>query len=565
MGPKKQVMVVTCLALFWSFLPGCAPGAAPPSPPKASTPPSGAPTPAVKAPPAPLAPSPTAKPVAGQPKYGGVLTQAVPAEPASFDLHQEAGAQHLLLFLSAYNGLLQHDPLAWPEPKIISDLATSWEVSSDGLQYTFRLRSGVKWHDGRPFTSEDVKASLDRIRTPPRGMKSPRQASFPSLTGVEAIAPDAVRIRLSYPSASLLSNLAMDWLAMLPKHVLEAKGDMKQDILGTGPFKLKGFSPASSYEYVKNSEYFVRGRPYLDGIRIFVVRDAATRFAALRTSRVLYLPFPYGVTPTQAEVAKADPRLVVQSNWRTSLARLSMNFNRPPWGDSRVRRAIFLAIDRQAFIATVLEGNGLIGAPMPSRGPWGIPEDELLKMPGYRQPKDADMAEARKLLGEAGFPDGFAASIMTRSDATYERYGTFILAELAKLGIKGEHLLRVTAAFEDSLLKGAFDMMAHSEATALDDPDLRFGDFYISRGGRNYGKYNSAKIDELNQQQSRALDVNERKKLVREMQMIIFQDNPDVPLAWGITQIAHDARLKNYKIASSPLINNRHQEVWLAD
>ncbi|MBI2906642.1 MAG: ABC transporter substrate-binding protein [Chloroflexi bacterium] len=562
MRMKRPVVVAAWFAVFGLVLAGCAPLTTMPA--QSATPvPSEVKT--AVAEPARSEPTPILKPAADQPRYGGVLTMAVSAEPASFDIHQEAAGQHTLYLTPAYNGLIQHDPLAWPEQTIIPDLASSWDVSPDGLLYTFHLRTGVKWHDGRAFTSEDAKASLDRIRIPPKGMKSPRGQSFPSVSAVQAVGPDTLTIRLSHPSASLVTNLANDWLAVLPKHIIEANGDMKLDIMGTGPFKFKGYTPGSSYEFTKNTDYFVKGRPYLDGIRLYVVMDDATRLAAFRTGRVLYLPFPVGITSSQAEIVKASPRFVVQRESRPALVRLLFNLNKPPLNDLRVRRAVSLGFDRQAFVAAVLEGDGILGASMPSRGPWGIPEEQLLRMPGYRQPKDGDVAEAKRLLVEAGFADGFKTSVITRSGGKFEKYGTFTLAELAKLGIKGELVMRVTASFEDALIKGAFDMMAHGEATALDDPDLRYGDFYISKAGRNYGKYSSPEVDSRYERQSRTLDTGERKRIVREMQAILLRDIPDIPLAWQIQTIAHDRRVRNYRVASSGNLNNRYQEVWLAD
>ncbi|MBI2906932.1 MAG: hypothetical protein HYX92_04685 [Chloroflexi bacterium] len=445
------------------------------------------------------------------------------------------------------------------------DLAATWQTSPDGLEYTFRLKNGVKWHDGKAFTSEDVKSSLDRIREPPKGVRSPRQGALQPVAQVNAPAVDTVTVRLNYASASLASNVATDWFAILPKHVLEAKGDMKRDIIGTGPFKFKGYTPGTTHEDVRNTGYFVKDRPYLDGIRLYLVKDDATRFAALRTARVVYLPYPYGVSPAQAGVARADTNLVVQSNFQPTLHHFRMNLEKAPWSDPRVRKAASLGIDRQAFIKAVFAGSAILGVQMSSAGPWGIPEDELLKMPGYRQPKEVDIAEAKKLLAQAGFADGFKTSILTRSEEQHQRRGTFVAAELAKLGIKAELVVKAAATYDDTLMRGAFDAHTHGTATALEDPDLRYGENYVTGGGRNYGKYTNLRIDELYEKQSRALDVAERKKIVREMLMILNQDNPDVPLAWSLTQIAHTKQVRNYKMASSNQINNKHQEVWLAE
>ncbi|MBI2906623.1 MAG: ABC transporter substrate-binding protein [Chloroflexi bacterium] len=521
--------------------------------------------PTLKPAPSPSAPAtPTPKPASDQPRYGGVLTWAQEADAATFDIHQESGGQHPLTLTPSYNGLLQFDPLSWPDAKIVPDLAESWQISSDGLEYTFRLKTGVKWHDGTAFSSEDVKISLDRVREPPKGVRSPRAAALASVTQVEAAAPNVARMRLKYPSAALSAILATDWLAILPKHIIEAKGDMKRDILGTGPFKFKAYMPGTSLEYSKNGDYFVRGRPYLEGITIYIIRDDSTRFAALRTGRVPYLPHPSGVNATQAQMAQADRNLVVQSTWVPSLSHLRMNLQRAPWSDPRLRRAVSLALDRQAYIKAVMQGAGLIAARMPSKGPWGIPEDELLQMPGYRQPKDADIVEAKRLMAEAGFSQGFETTVLARPERSHQARATFIVAELAKLGIKAAMVVRESAAFDDTLIRGAFDTQAHGPAVAIDDPDLRYGEHYVTGAGRNYGKYSHAKFDDLYDKQSRAVDINERKRLVREMETVLMEDNPDVAIAWQVVMIAHSMRLRNYKIASSAYINNRHQEVWLA-
>ncbi|MBI2907141.1 MAG: ABC transporter substrate-binding protein [Chloroflexi bacterium] len=557
---RKFLAGASNLAVIGLIVAGCASATAPAPTVKSEAPLAKAATPTSLA-----APSPTPKVAVDHPKYGGVLRTGQAAEPASFDMHQESGGQHPLYLMPAYSSLLQYDSLASPELKVIPDLATDWQISADGLDYTFRLRSGVKWHDSKPFSSEDVKTSLDRVSKPPRGTRSPRQGTFHAIAEVRAEASDTIRIRLKYPSASLASMLASDWLVILPKHIIEAKGDMKRDIVGTGPFKFKQHIPAASFEYVKNTDYYVKGRPYLDGIMLYSIKDSSTRFAALRTGRVLFLAHPYGVTPSQAKVAKEDPNLVLQSQWRPGLAYLQFNLKRSPWGDPRVRRAVNLTIDRQAVISVAMEGNGLLGAQMPSAGPWGIPVDELIKLPGYRQPKDADIAEAKKLLAEAGFTEGFRTSILTRPEAEHTKRAAVLQSELARVGIKAEHIISESAAFDNTLSRRAFDTDAHSGGTTMDDPDERFGDYYITGGGRNSGDYSNPRFDELYLRQSRALDVNERKRIVREMLNILSEDNPDVALAWSISLIAHSSRVRNYRLAPSTYVNNKHQEVWLAD
>lgn len=464
----------------------------------------------------------------------------------------------------ALNGLLQHDPMAWPEDKIIPDLAQSWEISSDGLTYTFHLRNGVKWHDGKPLTSDDVKISLDRVRQPAKGQLSPRASMVRAISQVDATAPDLVTVHVKYPTGSLASILAIDNLSIYPKHIIDAKGDMKKDIVGTGPFKFKEYVAGSTLEYVKNPDYFVKGRPYLDGVKMFLIRDSATRFAALRTGRIDYLP-PFAMSESQVAMAKADPTLVIQTGASASFFHFGMNLAVAPWSDSRVRKAASLAIDREAFITTVFQGNGLLGGPMPPKGEWGYTEDELQKMPGFRQPKDADLAEAKKLLADAGFADGFKTTILTRPEEMYKNEATFVAAELAKIGIKAEIASKELAVYNDIVAKHGQETVAHGTGTAIDDPDMRFGENYVSGAARNYSNYSNPKLDELFQKQAQELDVQARKKMVRQMMDILLEDNPNVGLAWAVLSIGLAANVKDYKMASCHhFLNNKQQEVWLA-
>lgn len=210
---KRRLLVVACLTTLSVILTSCTPAVAPTPKPVVPTPKAAAPTPG--------APTSVSK-GSEAPRYGGILPVHVNGPTPSFDIHQESTAYVIQPVACAYNSLVKFDPLQPTE--IIGDLAQRWEVSEAGNVYTFYLHKGVKWHDGQPFTAEDVKFSLDRIRKPPRGTVSPRQLTVSAIRDIEAVDKDTIKITLNYPYAGLLVMLSTGWEVIMPKHVIESKG-----------------------------------------------------------------------------------------------------------------------------------------------------------------------------------------------------------------------------------------------------------------------------------------------------------------------------------------------------
>lgn len=386
-------MMANWVTVLGMVLTSCAPAAAPAVTPKPPTP-SAAPT----SPPAPTAapktaPPPAASPAvtprtgAEQPRSGGVLYISQGVEPKSYDPIQETSLDSLAPVIPCYSGVVQHDPL---EPtKVISDLAEKWEMSPDGLSYTFRFYDNVKWHDGNPFTSEDARSTLEVVRRPPRGILSPRQEWLRAVDKIEAPDKNTLKISLQNPSPSFLHNLGDGRMVIVPKHVFEAQGNMKKDIVGTGPYKFKSSIPDASFSVAKNPNYFVKGFPYLDGITWYIITDPATRFAALRTRRVQATPLgAMGLTPSQSEIILKEMSDKVNVHKYSSLIFLAfwMPYGRPPWNDGRVRRAVELAIDRPNVIKLAMEDVAYASGFMPP-GDWALPAASWRKCPATGSPR----------------------------------------------------------------------------------------------------------------------------------------------------------------------------------
>ncbi len=202
-----------------------------------------------------------AGPAADQPRQGGILTQYFGGDPPSFDLHQESTSAANLSASPAYNQLVIYDPL---EPtKVKPDLATSWQVSPDGKTYTFQLAKDVKFHNGNALTAADAKFSLERVMSPPKGIRSPRQGAYSIVERVEAPDDATLRVVLKQPAPSLIMNLAVGYMAVYDKEFAETKGQnaFEKEVMGSGPFRFKEYIRGVSMEVERNKEYWVKDRP----------------------------------------------------------------------------------------------------------------------------------------------------------------------------------------------------------------------------------------------------------------------------------------------------------------
>jgi len=289
-----------------------------------------------------------------QPRAGGELVFVVAAEPPSFDAHREETFGMLHPGAPQYSTLLRVEPTDRTGTKIIGDLAESWTISPDKRTYTFKLRRGVKFHDGSLMTSADVKASYDKIIFPPAGVISSRKAAYRTVEAVEAPNPDTIVFRLKYPEASFLTNLASPWNWIYKAEIL-AK-DMhwyEKNVMGTGPFKFAEYVRGSHWVGKKNPDYWDKGKPYLDGFRAIFIQDSSAQVAAIRGERAM-IQFR-GFSPSQRDglVQALGSKITVQeSPWNCSI-QVSMNQEKKPFGDKRVRRALTLALDRYAGSAAL--------------------------------------------------------------------------------------------------------------------------------------------------------------------------------------------------------------------
>jgi peptide/nickel transport system substrate-binding protein len=504
-----------------------------------------------------------------KPRSGGVLTWFDYGDPGRLDVHAESPLVVQQATAGIWSGLVHYDP---DDPsKIAADLAEKWTASPDGKTYTFNLRRGVKWHDGQPFTSADVKASFDRILNP--DFKGPKcgAALKPMVAAVEAVDPQTVQFHLRFPAAPFLGTVASAWCRVAAKHVLEKYGDLNRPEaqIGTGPFRFKKYDRGSVIEWERNRDYFIPGLPYLDGVKQFILVGGPTQVAAAKAGRIMLWDAWPPMRKTQAdEVQRArGDEVTVSQNSINTLFVLYLNTQKPPFNEPDMRRAVFLAIDRQEMVAKALEGAGVPCALLDPKlvGDFALPLDEVSKTPGCRHPKDQDLAEAKRLV-DKHHPGGIDVEVAVRQVGNYVDRAQLVIPQLRKIGIRGTLKTYESAAGYAVFGKGDFQIIA-SQDRSMDtpDPESLFSVVYASQAGSNYGRYADPKVDELAERALRETSRDRRKQLYWELQRhILASPTASVPVAWVEGWFFVDKRVRGYKPALTTYDNNTFMKVWLA-
>jgi peptide/nickel transport system substrate-binding protein len=504
-----------------------------------------------------------------KPRSGGELIFVVPSEPPSYDAHREETFGVIHPMAPHYSTLLKVDPFDKTGTKPVGDLAESWTVSKDGTTYTFKLRQGVKFHDGSLLTSKDVKASYDKIIFPPAGVVSLRKSAYRAVEAVEAPDPQTVRFKLKGPEGSFLLNLASPW-NWIYKADLLAK-DMhwyEKNVMGTGPFKFVEHVKGSHWVGKKNPEYWDKGKPYLDGYRAIFISSSSAQVAAVRGERA-HIQFR-GFTPADRDslVQVLGNKVTVQESPWDCVLMVAMNHQKKPFDDKRVRRAMTLALDRYeasknlSKIAIVKE---VAGIQVPGT-PLATPPDELTKLAGYWKDISASRTEARKLLKEAGVPDSFSFTFKNRGiPQPYEPLGIWLIDQWRQIGLNVKQETIEASAYHPMLKRGDFETAMDFQCGFIVEPDLDLPRF-LSDSDANYGKSGDTVLDDLFNRQARALDPEERKKLLRAFEKRLLDEEVHslMTLQWHRI-IPHSAKVKGWTITPSHYLNNQLDTVWLSE
>jgi peptide/nickel transport system substrate-binding protein len=512
-----------------------------------------------------------ALPAAAQdkPRPGGELVFVVPSEPPSYDAHQEETFGVIHPMAPHYSTLLRVDPNDRTGTKPIGDLAESWTISKDQLTYTFKIRKGVKFHDGSELTAKDVKASYDKILHPPASVKSLRKEAYSSIGSVDVPDPHTVVIKLKYPEASILLNLASPWNWIYKADILAKDPKWyEKNVMGTGPFKFGEHVKGSHWVGKKNPDYWDKGKPYLDGYRAIFISNSSAQVAAVRGERAMIQFRSFSPSERDSLVQALGPKVAVQESSWDCANLVAMHHEKKPFDDKRVRRALTLALDRHEgskHLSKITLVKDVAGIQVPGT-PFATPPAELEKLAGYGRDTAKNRAEAKRLLKEAGVPDGFAFTFKNRAiPHPYEPLGIWLIDQWRQIGLNVKMEMIEASAYHPMLKRGDFDVAMDFQCGFIVEPDLDLPRF-LSHSDANYGKHKDTVIDDLYSRQGRATDPEERKKILRQLEKRLLDEEVHVfyTLQWHRI-IPHNAKVKGWTITPSHYLNNQLDTVWLAE
>lgn len=486
----------------------------------------------------------TPEPVNPDAVPGGTLRIGVQGDPVELDpglvLLDAAG----LVIDFAYEGLTHEGPDLSPQPR----LATDWTVSDDGLTYIFNLRQGVKFHNGRDFVADDVKYTIDRVMNPDTG--SPWQGDASSIDSVEVIDDATVAIHLNRPDVSILSTLTRRGFTIVPQEEVEAHGDLRQVMVGTGPFKFVEFIPNSHLILEKNVDYWLEGRPYLDSVEIQVIPDGTARTTALVSGTVDLIES----TPAMDyAIIDADENLARVGGESANLRWIVFNQRREPWDRVEVRQAIAKGIVRQQIIDAAVFGEGepIIGVyPASFWAGWPEPAPE------------GDIEAAAAELAELDLPEDLNPGILTWSEYDFLLNTSVVFQEqLLQMGINSELEPVENATYLERHFSGDFDI-AVMGAGGYRDPNDFLAQSWSTDGGTNAAGYSNPEMDELLLAAIAETDQEARRELYLQIQELGIHDLPWLMLYTSSTYTSMHAKVQGFQHYLSQSFTSI-RDVWI--
>ena len=503
-------------------------------------------------------------------KPGGVLRVYHRDSPASMSILEEATNSVSIPMMAVFNNLVLYDQHTAQNSlaTIMPDLAESWSWNDDGTRLTFKLRAGVKWHDGQAFTAADVKCTWDLLtgRAREKLRANPRKSWWANIAEIVADSPTQATFVLKRPQPAILALFASGLSPIYPCHVPAAQ--MRQHPNGTGPFKFVEFRPNQSIKLARNPDYWKAGRPYLDGVDYTIVPNRSTAILAFVAGQ-FDLTFPYEVTiPLLKDVKQQAPQAICDLVPANSSTNLLVNRQAPPFDNVDLRRALALALDRRSFIDILAQAQGDIGAAMepPPSGVWGMPEQELASVPGYGPDVAKNRAAAREIMTGLGHgPDRpLAIKIAVRNIPTYRDPALILIDQLKAIWIDATLDTVETANWFPKLARKDFQIGVNNTGSAVDDPDQQFFENYGCGSERNYTAYCNRELEASFVEQSTIADQERRKKLVLEIDRKLQQDGARPILYHTRLGTCRQPQVKGLTVMVNSQYNGwRLEDVWL--
>ena len=505
------------------------------------------------------------------PKRGGILTYMIPADaPPSLDGHRETTYATVHATAPFYSVLIRVDPMnPSSTDDFVCDLCTEIpKPTDDGKTWTFKIRDGVKWHDGTPLTAYDVAKSWQEIVHPDPGVSSARESYFVMVDSVAAPDASTVVFKLKFPTGAFLPALADPFAYIYKKDILEKDPHWyEKNIMGSGPFKFVDYQIGQSIKGERNPNYYHKGLPYLDGFVALFAPKQAVRVDAIRSDRAA-LEFR-GLPPSARDqlVKELGDKITVQTSDWNCVNMITPNHKKKPFDDVRVRRALTLAIDRWhgaealSKIANVHTVGGIVfpGSPLAAT------KAELEKIPGYWPDIDKSRTEAKKLLKEAG-AEGLTFQLLNRNvDQPYKYVATWVIDEWSKIGLHVTQRVLPTGPFFEALRNNNFDVTVDFNCQGVVNPILDVGKFLPhSVYTENYGNYDDQKDIDLYQSLLHETDPKQIRAKMRAYETYVLDTQAHMyMMPWWSRIVPMRSYVKGWKISPSHYINQDLATVWL--
>lgn len=474
---------------------------------------------------------------------GGVLVAAWAQDPVGLDPHITSAYSSFQVLENVLDTLVTLDP----DQNVIPSLAESWEVSEDGLTWTFNLRDDVVFSNGRAMTAEDVVYTYTRLLAPETG--SGNAYLLAGVTDIAAPDDTTVTMTLEGPNPSLLGKLAVNKSVGIIARESVEDGTINISPIGTGPFVIADFQPGTRVLLERNAEYWQDGLPYLDAVELRIIPDESVRRTALISGDV---DWAISVPPQSVTQLQGRDDIVVDTVPAGAYWYIGVNTNREPLGDVRVRQAISYAINRDNLATAGAFGNAeATQDPIPSSSVWAF---------GYT-PYEQDLEQARALLAEAGYPDGFEIEVMPTTQ--YEesiRMSQVVQANLGAIGI--DVSIRTLEWAEWLEVQGAGDYDTYiCSWNGLVDPDDYFYAQHKTGEVFNFTGYSNPTVDELLEEGRSTAEFEAREEIYAEINQIIVDEAPYIYIYNPLNINAYRPVVQNYEARADQAI--RFTETWL--
>ena len=505
-------------------------------------------------------------------KRGGVLNLVVGSKIPSYDGHVESTFGMIHPIRPFYSLLIRINPDNPSSPTdFVCDLCKGKVPTGTdgGKTYTFKIRSGVQFHDGTPLTAHDIVATYKKIMFPPKGIASSRKAFFMMVDSVSAPDDFTVVFKLKFPSGAFIPSVATPFNFVYSKKDLDTHGYTwhKKNINGTGAFRFVQHQPGSFVEGKAYDRYHHIGKPYLDGYKAISAPKMALRLQAIRGDRasIEFRGFP---PKARDDLVKAlgDKITVQESDWNCVLL-FTPNQKRKPFDDVRVRKALNLAVDRwggSKYLSQIAIVKTVGGVVFPGH-PLAATKAELVKLTGFGTDLKKNRAEARRLLKEAGVKEGFTFDFSNRGvDQPYKVVGTWLVGQWKKIGLVAKQRVQPSGPFYNTLRKtGDFDVSIDFNCQSVINPIADVTKF-LGSSGSNYGHYDDPVLEKIYDRLLRAETESDQRKIMREYENRAINEMAHLGITlWWYKINPHRSYVKGWKIAPSHYLNQSLDQIWL--